>query len=49
MSPDAAKLARKLGTYKEEIHRALNADNIGAFYEIYNGKIMSEAREAFKN
>ena len=48
MSPDAAKLARKLGAYKEEIHRALNTDNIGAFYEIYNGKIMSEAREAFK-
>ena len=48
MSADSAKLVQKLGAYKEEIYRALNTDNIGAFYEIYNGKIMSEAREAFK-
>ena len=47
MSPDAVKLIRKLGAYKEEIYRALNTDNIGAFYEIYNGAIMSEARESF--
>ena len=48
MSVENQALIKKLSAYKKEIHKAFNTDNISEFYEIYNGKIMSEAREAFK-
>lgn len=48
MSVENQALIKKLSAYKKEIHKAFSTDNISVFYEIYNGEIMSEAREAFK-